>query len=256
VKKQTTFIIIGIAIIITLIYFWWFNSITKSPPAAQNVQRFYQTTGVLRELILDPDLEKEIYLDNVKYQLVQINKTDLKKLPEGVEELYISKFEENINPKIGKCVRVKGHIDTDWQNKVDSLKKDKNVYVTKSALFTLASIDIADYEACDGYPDNTAKTDGTKKVLLGEIKRIPREDPDLGSYDYSITEIMSDEFSEITSTSASTAETKFGTLSVEPANNEIWKQLENNINKQIIVEGYVKKGALNSDYLMATRIME
>ncbi len=249
-KKKNITILIIIATLLTLFYFYWYDHLSKTPPSAQNVQRNFQTTGILRELLIDEDLKNEIKLDDGRYQLVDINPVDLKKLPKNTKRLYIEKYAKNINSLVGKCVVVKGQIDSQWLEDTKEQRTAKNDYVIKDLSFVPVQVEKTDFANCQGYPDISSKTDGKKRLLLGEISHAPREDPDLGTYDYIINKL-----SDTTGKETNSAEFDFETTYLVPANNELWKSFEDSIGKQVVIEGYEKDGPLKTKYLMVTKVL-
>jgi hypothetical protein len=255
-KKNLVYIFLAIAIVITFVYFYLFNKLGTRSNSAQNIQRNYTVTGILRELVLDEEQIKQTQLNDGKFILLQINSQDKKKLPNGTERLYIENYDKNINSLVGKCVTVKGVLDDSWLEKTKDMRSNKVENVSKDLPIIPNSMETVDYKTCEGYLDISQKTEGTKRLLSGILERIPRDDPDMEQFDYVMRQVPEGEYANYNYDTKTGSEMKFDDIAVIPTNNETWQTLEKNVRRIIIIEGYEKETKGKTKYLTITRVME
>ena len=213
----------------------------------------FEITGILREMDLDTWFKTKRFISEGRFQLTSLNADDEKKLPYEATSLFIEKYPNDLTDLIGKCVTVKGKLDTEWITKIDNTLKE-NRFMYSALVFIPSSVDKNDYSKCDGYAEaSDIIPEASKTVTLpGTIQRTPRSVPDVGPYDYILvfTEPYTSEVN------ASGLPQKMDYMPIAPQNNDIWVKLENKVGKTTAVEAYELWGYFESKYLLVTRVME
>jgi len=216
-------------------YIWKSNSkyryINRQPTTTQTNQ--LQVTGVIRTSGLLEEERQKFGLSNINYQI-----TDFGEYQEGQTSGYYL-MPTNVNDELlGKCVRVTGMIPEQWKN------KNKDTAYNRLPLI-LANIEKVDNSNCNPYPQTqpVAYSDQEKLVLPGTVIHGKRPAPDIG-YDYQLklTEPFIDQFSSTGSREL------VSLIDVIPTNNDLWVELENNINREITLEGYMVWGYAETRY--------
>lgn len=170
-----------------------------------------------------------------------IQKHDLNLLDVGYQ---ITNLEDNLNLNIngyflksdkvsqfqGKCVRVLGRLADDWSDvKVDSYNSDK--YFNRMALIP-DKIEQLEFSSCHPYYD--VKNKGTMNIT-GTIVRNNREIP----YDNNDYELIMEGIKPKDLGYENVLEDF--KLILTPTNNDLWSQIENNINYKVVVIGEINK---------------
>jgi hypothetical protein len=260
-KRNTAIAILALATISFLIYYFKFSQWAISPNMTAKSEQEYELTGVLRSMFIEDETKQEILLTDGRFQLDPINSKDLRKLPAKTKSLYLEQYEGNLNKLLGKCVTVKGKIDTAWLNNTQDMRAKNNDYVSSGAVFNVESINGTDFSKCDGYGNNTEiniegiSKESPKKLITGELQRTERTEPNTGKYDYVIVEGLETNYPTETLEETTSANNVVETYLI-PINNEIWQLLEKTVKRRIVVEGYETEDSMKLKVLYVTRIME
>ena len=201
------------------------------------------TTGVIRTSGLSDEEKQKFGLTAASYQITDFGDYQKAYREEQIMGYYL--FSNNLNEKLlGKCVRVTGVIPDEWRN------KNKADTYNRSVL-NVAKIEKIDNSNCNPYAQTQPAIDNTqeKLVLRGTVVHAKRPAPDIG-YDYQLklAEPFVDKFSSAGSPQ------KVSLIDITPTTNSLWNELGNNINKEIIVEGYMVWGYAESRYLQISAI--
>jgi len=196
-------------------------------------------TGVLRTSGLSEEEKQKFGLATVNYQI-----TDFKASQEGQVTGYYLLSNAISDELLGKCVRVAGMIPQEWKS------KNKGDSYNRLAL-NIANIEKIDNSSCNPYSQIPPTVDNTqeKLVLRGTAIHGKRPSPDIG-YDYQLklVEPFVDKFSSAGSPQ------KVNLVDISPSTDSIWIELENNINKEINVEGYMVWGYAESRFLSVINV--
>lgn len=220
----------------------------------------FELTGILRELDLNEEMKAALLLKEGRFQLTRLNVEDAKKLPYEAANLFLENYPTKPADLIGKCVTVKGKLDTDWISKIfTNSKEDKFSY--SGLAFKASGLEKVDYSKCSGYSERKREDEETageipaeaKPITVsGVVQRLARPVPDVGPYDYIF--IFTEPYtSEINS---SGLPQKMDYMPIAPQNNDTWVKLENKVGKKTAVEAYELWGYVESKYLLITRVME
>jgi len=202
-------------------------------------------TGVVRTTGLSYGEKQKFGLTAANYQI-----TDFVNYQKNYKENQIMGYfllSNNTNDNLlGKCVRVTGIIPENWKN-----KNKANIY--NRSILNVDNMKKIDNSNCNPYGQAHFTIDNTqeKLTLRGSVDHSKRPSPDIG-YDYQLklSEPFVDKFSSADSPQ------KVSLIDVTPNTNNLWTKLENNINKNITVEGYMVWGYAESRYLQIITIKE
>jgi hypothetical protein len=237
---------------------WYVNSkiLVKTTPRIQLLGTT-NVTGILRQMDLDTATKTQLSLKNGQYQLTQLNKTSVGKLPYKASSAYIEESPTELSSLVGKCVTIKGRIDTTWLTEITK-NKDFNVQDTyNGVVFTPKSITKNDFSACDWYsadkPTNFA-TSVPKGVLeatfSGTFSRMDTAIPDIDTYNYKFV------FEEpyLLRNNSSGLPQKVNSMPVLPINTDVWVLIENKLGNKVQTKAYELWGYMESKYLMVTSV--
>lgn len=161
------------------------------------------------------------------------------------------RYQLNIGRYIGKCVEVKAVMHLVTKSFVNETYTVNGEYTYRNLYLSPISIKQLDYNKCDPYPSSfisdLEKTGAKIQIFSGTLQRQDRPAPDIG-YDYS----LSLETPFVDELSASGLPREASSITVEPSNNEIWKFVEQNIGRNVSLEGYMTWGYSESRYLLIT----
>lgn len=225
----------------------WFILNSKKKTSSQqpaNIQ-FNQTvvTGVVRSSGLSVEEKQKFGLTTVKYQVTDFG--DYQKSFQEKKVMGYFVLSNNISDELlGQCVRVTGNIPEEWIN------KNKPDAYNRSVL-NADNIEKVDNFNCNPYSQSQPTLDNTqeKLTLRGTVIHANRPAPDVG-YDYKLKLLQP--FVDKLSSAGSLP--KVSMVDVTPTTNNLWNELENNINKEITVEGYMLRGYADTSYLQVTAV--
>ena len=210
----------------------------KRPVSVQTDQ--IVVTGVIRTSGLSDEEKQKFGLTAVDYQITDFR--DYSKAYQAGQIMGYFLLSNNItitDELLGKCVSVEGTIPEEWKN-----KNKADIY--NRIVLNIVILERTDSSNCNPYSQVQLSTDGTqeKLILRGIIVHAKRPVPDIG-YDYQLklTEPFVDKFSSYGSPQ------KVSLVEVSPTTNSLWTELEDNIDKEITVEGYMAWGYAESRYL-------
>lgn len=200
-------------------------------------------TGVFRTSGLSEEEKQKFGLTTVNYQITDFG--DYQKVYQEEQVMGYYLLSNNVSDELlGKCIRVAGSIPEEWKNKNKADAYDR-------LALNVTNVDKIDNSNCNPYAQTQPNIDNTqeKLVLRGEVVRAKRPAPDIG-YDYQLklTEPFIDKFSSAGSPQ------KVSLIDISSTTNNLWNELENNINKEISVEGYMAWGYAESRYLQIVDI--
>lgn len=211
------------------------------PVASQKNEMGNRATriGVIRTSGLGEEEKTTLNLLDVNFQV-----TDFANFYDGrtyeMDGYFLLHIEDKtIEPLLGKCVQVTGSIVKPWGNKCEG-------GVSNRSALSVTEINAIDSKECFPYQIYGAPGGGESKklTLLGTVTRAIRPSPDIGyDYEMKLTEPFVDENSEAGSPQ------EISQIVVVPYENSVWGDLENNIGKEIEVEGYMYWGLAESKYL-------
>lgn len=236
-------IIVLIFILLTAGGIWFvLNSKNKissqqSPTKSQANQTVI--TGVIRTSGLS-DKEKQKYgLTAVNYQVTDFG--DYQKTYQADQIMGYFLLPDNIDDELmGKCVRITGTIPEEWENKAVAYNR---------SVLSMTNIEKVNNMNCTPYAQPTIDNTQEKLVLRGIVIHSKRPSPDIG-YDYQLR--LSEPFVDKLSSAGSPQ--KVNLVDVTPTTNDLWSELENNMDNEIIVEGYMVWGYSESRYLQITNV--
>lgn len=227
--------------------FFVFNTKNKSSssqqPKTPNQTDETKVIGVLRASGLSDEEKLKFGLTTANFQVTDFGDYQ-KAYQEGQIMGYYLKSDTKYDELLGKCVQVAGVIPEEWKN--------KNIRDSYHRLaLSVTTIEKIDNSTCNPYsqtplaPNNTQE----KLVLRGTVVHVKRPAPDIG-YDYQLElEIpFVDKFS-----SAGSPQT-VSLVDITPGTNDLWNEIEMNINKEITVEGYMVWGYAESRYLQVLTV--
>lgn len=203
--------------------------------------------GVLRESGLRPEEKTALGLDFSTYQVER----DVANSDQAASFNGIYLATEQVDPSLlGKCVKVVGDVKKGWE-KIPTDLTLNGQYTYNRVAYLSTGIQEVDSSMCNPYQKEIEVTlAGDKKLSFsGVLQRFSRPVPDIG-YDYEIKldESYDDPFD------ASGLTQKKDTIVLIPATNALWQQVEENMNKKIIVEGFMRWGFAESRFLEATSL--
>lgn len=207
-------------------------------PAVPDQTNETVVTGVLRTSGLSEEEKQQFALTTAAYQITDFG--DYQKTSQQGQTMGYYLLSTTITDELlGKCVRVAGMIPLEWKS------KNKSDSYNRLAL-NIANIEKIDNASCNPYSQTPPTIDNTqeKLVLRGTIVHGKRPAPDIG-YDYQLklVEPFIDKFSSVGATQ------EVSEVYIAPTTNSLWTELENNIDKEVTVEGYMAWGYAESRYL-------
>src|SRR3989344_8948572 len=201
-------------------------------------------TGVLRTSGLSEEEKQKFGLTTVNYQVTYFG--DYQRAYQEGQIMGYFLLSSNVNDELlGKCVRLSGVIPEEWKNKIKA-----DVY--NRSVLNVASIEKIDNSSCNPYVQSQLTVDNTqeKLVLRGTAVHTKRPAPDIG-YDYQLK--LVEPFTDKLNASGLGPQPQ-STVDIIPPTNVIWIDLEENINKEIGVEGYMVWGYAESRYLLVISV--
>lgn len=221
----------------------WFVLNSKNKSSSQQPPTNIQTnqtvvTGVIRTSGLSDEEKQKYGLTAVNFQVTDFG--DYQKAYQDGQIMGYFLISNSIGDELlGKCVRVTGSIPEEWKN-----KNKADVYNRSTLNVTnmekVSNTNCAPYTQTQPVIDNTQE----KLVLRGTVAHSKRPAPDIG-YDYQIR--LSEPFVDKYSSAGSPQ--KVSLVDVTPTTNDLWNELENNIDKEVTVEGYMVWGYAESRFL-------
>lgn len=238
-------ILLLVIFLITGSWFIWNSNSTNSKSKISSDQQQpnvnqtnqMEAMGVVRSSGLSEGENKKFGLITVNFQITDFG--DYQKAYQDGQTQGYYLISNNVNDELlGKCVRVVGTIPEEWKNinKADTYNR--------SAL-NVTKIEKIDNSNCNPYLQSLPTVDNAqeKLILRGTVVHGKRPAPDIG-YDYQLklVEPFVDKFSSAGSPQ------KVSLVDAIPSTNSLWNELENNINKEIGIEGYMVWGYAESKY--------
>lgn len=246
-KENLRLIIIILLLFILFAGGVWFAFNIRTPSNQQlmipNQADKMEVIGVIRTSGLSEEEKQKFELKSVEYQITDFG--DYQKAPPKDQVIGYYLLSDIVNDELlGKCVRVVGIVPQEWKNKN---KSDPYFHL----VLNITNIDRVENSTCNPYPQTPPVADNTQEKLLlqGTVVHGKRPAPDIG-YDYQL--ILSEPF--IDKSSSTGFPRKVSSVDITPSTNSIWNELEDNINKEITVEGYMVWGYAESRYLNVTNV--
>ena len=210
----------------------WFVLNSKNETSSQQKQSTtvqtnqMMVTGVIRTSGLSEEEKQKFGLIDVNYQVTDFG--DYQKAYQAGQIMGYFLLSNDVSDELlGKCVRVTGVTPEEWKN------KNKAGTYNRSVL-NITKIEKIDNSNCNPYSQTQPTVDSTqeKLILRGTVIHGKRPAPDIG-YDYQLklVEPFIDKFSSVGSPQ------KVSLVDAIPSTNSLWNELENNINKEIGIEG-------------------
>jgi hypothetical protein len=202
-------------------------------------------TGVFRTSGLSEDEKRKFGLNSVKYQVTDFSDSK-KAYQEGEVVGYYLLSGGGNDELLGKCIRVTGSVPQEWKTK-------NNIETYNRIAIRVKKIEKIDDITCSPYGKTQPRVDDTQEKLIirGIVTHTNRLAPDMG-YDYQLnpTGTFVDEFS------AAGSPQKVSFVYITPTTDHIWNAVENTINKEVAVEGYMEWGYAESRYLQITDVRD
>jgi len=195
--------------------------------------------GVVRISGLTDEEKQKNNLQVAKYQLTNFGS----KTFQGVEGFYLQADNIQLDQIVGKCARITGAIAPDWKNKKELLYQRQ--------LFIATLITALDYSNCDPYTATPPDSNQKNMIFDGSIRRINRPAPDIG-YDYTLT--LNVPF--VSSDSASGLPQEVNEVTLVPSNDDVWKNIDLLVGKDVILQGPYLWGYAESKYVLVTGVKE
>lgn len=192
-----------------------------------------EITGVLRTDGLGQEERQNWSLTEARYQITDF--TNNQEADLYGYYLIGHRVEEEL---LGKCVRISGHLPQEWE------KRNKADTYLRSALI-MEKIERLNFSDCNPYPA-LPPIEGTLEELTleGTVIHSPRPAPDI-NYDYQLklTQPFTDKYS------ATGAPQPTDLVDINPTTNEVWRILEENLDREISLQGYMVWGYAESRFL-------
>ena len=205
-------------------------------------------TGVIRTSGLLDEEKQTRELTFTNYQVTGFGDYDRAYQEEQIKGYYL--VSDNMKDDLmGKCTRITGSVPEEWKN------KDKIREAYGRSVLSVKSIKTIDYSNCNPYPDSLRQwpqqgNNLAKLILQGIVVRGARPAPDIG-YDYLLK--LSESFEKL-SPNVENFPDKTGMIDIIPTINDQWIFLENNIGREISLEGYLEWGYAESQYFSIINI--
>ena len=200
-----------------------------------------QITGVLRTAGLSIEEKQNNNLANVKYQITDLGIDSSKMTANEIQGYFLSSDKLN-DQMVGKCITVSGTLMEGMTVLADSYNRG-GLLVTK--------YEQNDYSKCHPYLYSNRDESIPALSFKGVLRRSDRPSPDIG-YDY----ILKLDQPYLDKESASGTAQYVGAIDISPTNDELWMVIENNINKEVAVEGRMLWGYAESRYLEIVKISQ
>lgn len=213
------------------------KSSSQQPPA--NIQTNQTVvTGVIRTSGLSDEEKQKYGLTAVNFQVTDFG--DYQKAYQDGQIMGYFLLSNSIGDELlGKCVRVSGAIPEAWKNKNKADTYYRSV-LSVTNIEKIANTNCTPYAQTQPAINNTQE----KLELRGTVIHVKRPSPDIG-YDYQLK--LSEPFVDKFSSAGSPQ--KVSLVDVTPTTNDLWSELENSIDKEVTVEGYMVWGYSESRFL-------
>jgi len=230
-KPQLAVMIVLFGLLGLAIYIFIGNQSGKKIPTNEITK-----IGIIRTAGLSDEEKQKNDIASVQFQLTDFGRNEAS---QNLQGFYLLANNKSIETLVGACVAVTGTIPLEWKN------KSQNDPYNRSVL-RITKIEKLDNSKCNPYAQASAGDTGESKKLTfrGAIKRATRVSPDI-NYDYQIQ--LKEPYLDNTSASGSPQETS--SFDIIPSTNETWISLENNINKEVEITGYLAWGYAESKYI-------
>lgn len=233
-------IIIILLIIFGLVFSWVFikGKNKKELPAKLTVNKQLPVSsadvviGVVRTTGLTDQEKKEIGLNFGDYQITDFNKVDGK---EGLDGYYLETNDPQYKVLLGQCVRSEG-----------ATKLLNNDQSYNRGIFIPTRIEKNNSLICGHYTSTVTEENNEifeEIKFTGVLGRFNRPSPEI-NYDYELK--LDQPFIDEDNASGLPQEIK--SVIVVPNDGQIWKKIEDNIDKKVNIYGYMLSGFAESRY--------
>lgn len=206
--------------------------------------------GVVRTSGLNSDEKSNLLLKYGNFQLTDLDEIERKKLKTDAQGFYLEIEDTLLKEYLGKCVIVTAETSI-WHKVPEYAANSQYTYLRVS--LTPDKIEKLDYKNCNPYPKRQGELEGIKEekmLLRGVLQHATRPAPDIG-YDYELRELET----PIVEQSSGLGQ-KIYSVDVVPKENLMWEEFEENIDKSIAIEGYLRWGYAESQYILVTSIIK
>ncbi len=212
------------------------NSPTKYISNVSNDQ--IEVTGIIRTSGLNDEEKQDLGLPAVHYQVTDLNTAELE-----IQGFYLLAERLAIDDYLGSCVRVAGTEPSEWKNQIRPNAYQRSVLIVD----TIESLDSSN---CNPYP-TILEPDGSAKQMAfrGTVTLSTRPAPDIG-YDYQLA--LSQPFLDEDNASGLPQQvTLYGAV---PNSDAVWKDLSENLDREVELQGYLLWGYAESKYFRVTSV--
>lgn len=202
--------------------------------------------GIVRTSGLNSNEKSNLLLKYGNFQLTELDETERGRLSTDAQGFYLEVDDKQLKDYLGKCVLVTAETGI-WHKVPEYAANSQYTYLRVS--LTPDKIEKLDYKNCNPYPkrqDEIEGIKGEKMLLRGVFQHATRPAPDIG-YDYELQGLES----PIVEQSSGLGQ-KVYRVDVVPKDNLIWEEFEENIGKSVTIEGYLRWGYAESQYVLAT----
>lgn len=200
-------------------------------------------TGVIRTGGLSEEEKQKLELSSIQFQITDFVQNGQQS---DIYGYYLKSDNKEIEGLLGKCVKISGVIPNEWRNK-DIGGMDNIPYTYSRVVLVPNKVERVDFLNCSPYSYRLPVdiTDNQQKLSIrGVVSYGVRPAPDI-SYDYQLK--PSEPFFDELDSQGRPSSVRF--IDIIPGINSAWIELENNIGKEVTVEGYMVWGYSESRYL-------
>jgi len=190
--------------------------------------------GIIRTTGLTDEDRKRAGLNFGEYQITDFNQT-ISNQENKILGYYLEANDPQYKILLGKCVKAKG---------VTKILADNQLY--ERVVFTPSKIEKNNSTICGSYDSAiTEENINTleKQSFTGTLRRFSRPAPEI-SYDYELA--FDQPFTDEDNASGLPQEIK--SIIIVPKNNQVWKKIEDKMDKKATVYGYMLSGFAESEY--------
>lgn len=209
-----------------------------SDPDQVNLQAF---TGVIRTSGLTKEDKQKVGLSEVDFQLTDLNPNS----KPNIHGYFI--LSDKVGSLLGKCVQIIGVMPDKWDDKNvnDSADYQRFVFQYHRRALIPSKIEKLNYSSC--HPYNNLERSG-QISLRGTVFSSQRPAP-FTNHDYELK--LSNTILEQLNLDRSSEDYH---LILTPSNNNIWEELDSQMGKEIIIEGFTTPGYEKFIYFIVTSV--
>lgn len=213
-------------------------------PVTSNQESPTVVTGVIRTSGLSEEEKQKFGLTTVNYQITDLINNNGQPAIDGY---YLQTGKNSVPELLGKCVKINGTVPNEWKNR----GYDDIPYARVA--FDADKIEIVDYSQCNPFAYSATQDfiESDMSRFEGTAIYAQRPAPDI-HYDYQLK--LNKPYFDDPSSSGMPQNVSF--IDISPSSHSLWRQLEDSINKEVTIDGYMTWGYSETRYLQIVNISQ